>query len=142
MHSPQRTPRRTRRENPKMWWRRRQRAWREILWPYKAKRHRVIAMPSCLTDLAPPAFTAPCRNQIGDDADPIRKGRTGILLVEIWRFSRKCWVFWESVMKATNEFCRDSYSSVTRQNTTMGPRPTSATDRPTRQSADCGGPDR
>src|SRR5919201_1429449 len=33
---------------------------------YKTKGHRVIAMPFCSTGLAPPAFTAPCRNQTGD----------------------------------------------------------------------------
>jgi hypothetical protein len=33
---------------------------------YKTKGHRVIAMPLCLTGLAPPAFTAPCRNQTSD----------------------------------------------------------------------------
>ena len=42
---------------------------------YKTKGHRVIAMPLCSTDLAPPAFTAPCRNQISDCAHSIRNGR-------------------------------------------------------------------
>ncbi len=32
----------------------------------KTKGHRVIAVPPCSTDLAPPAFTAPCRNQTSD----------------------------------------------------------------------------
>jgi hypothetical protein len=32
----------------------------------KTKGHRVIAMPPCSTGLAPPAFTAPCRNQTSD----------------------------------------------------------------------------
>jgi hypothetical protein len=31
-------------------------------------------MPPCLTDLAPPAFTAPCRNQIGDVPGVIASG--------------------------------------------------------------------
>jgi hypothetical protein len=34
--------------------------------PYKTKGHRIIAVPFCLTGLAPPAFTAPCRNQTSD----------------------------------------------------------------------------
>ena len=33
---------------------------------YKTKGHRGIAMPSCSIGLAPPAFTAPCRNQTDD----------------------------------------------------------------------------
>src|SRR6185295_1810627 len=48
--------------------------WREIL-PVQTKGHRVIAMPLCSTDLAPPAFTAPCRNQISDCAHSVRNGR-------------------------------------------------------------------
>jgi len=38
----------------------------ESKWAEKTKGHRVIAMPLCLADLAPPAFTAPCRNQINE----------------------------------------------------------------------------
>src|SRR5262249_57998269 len=38
------------------------------LTPYKTKGHRVIAMPPCSAGLAPPAFTAPCRNQTSDCA--------------------------------------------------------------------------
>ena len=36
------------------------------IYQYKTKGHRVIAMPPCSTGLAPPAFTAPCRNQTSE----------------------------------------------------------------------------
>src|SRR5262245_65155441 len=49
---------------------------------YKTKGHRVIAMPPCSTDLAPPAFTAPCRNQISDCAPPNRKRRARVNSLE------------------------------------------------------------
>jgi hypothetical protein len=39
----------------------------------QTKGHRVIAIPLCPADLAPPAFTAPCRNQINEPAS--RKGK-------------------------------------------------------------------
>ena len=41
---------------------------------YKTKGHRVIAMPPCSTGLAPPAFTAPCRNQTSERTGLNRKG--------------------------------------------------------------------
>jgi len=53
-----------------------------ILSPYKldagkTKGHRVIAMPLCSTGLAPPAFTAPCRNQTSEPAPTIASGMPG-----------------------------------------------------------------
>src|SRR5215207_265265 len=36
------------------------------IYQYKTKGHRVIAMPPCSIGLAPPAFTAPCRNQTNE----------------------------------------------------------------------------
>src|SRR5262245_38890833 len=44
------------------------------IYQYKTKGHRVIAMPLCLTDLAPPAFTAPCRNQINERCHLLSQG--------------------------------------------------------------------
>src|SRR6185295_13960780 len=44
------------------------------IYQYKTKGHRVIAMPPCSTGLAPPAFTAPCRNQTSEPA-PIKGKR-------------------------------------------------------------------
>src|SRR3954462_5747825 len=48
--------------------------WKTAARAYKTKGHRVIAMPLCSTGLAPPAFTAPCRNQTSDCA-PLRGKR-------------------------------------------------------------------
>ena len=49
------------------------RAYGKRVWREKTKGPRVIAVPFCLTGLAPPAFTAPCRNQTGDCAGTNRK---------------------------------------------------------------------
>src|SRR5262249_36610738 len=49
---------------------------------YKTKGHRVIAMPLCLTDLAPPAFTAPCRNQTSDCRTMKRQATCPVLFLE------------------------------------------------------------
>src|SRR5436190_24127339 len=40
----------------------------------QTKGHRIDAVPPCSTDLAPPAFTAPCRNQIGACTPPKGQG--------------------------------------------------------------------
>ena len=53
-----------------------------ILAPYKTKGHRVIAMPLCSTGLAPPAFTAPCRNQTSDGARRRGKRRACVISSE------------------------------------------------------------
>src|SRR3954471_20976067 len=48
----------------------------------KTKGHRVIAMPLCLTDLAPPAFTALCRNQISEPDRVQGKRRARLIAVK------------------------------------------------------------
>src|SRR5215510_14370025 len=55
---------------------------------YKTKGHRVIAMPPCFTGLAPPAFTAPCRNQTSDCAAYRGKGRARLIPSENGEISR------------------------------------------------------
>ena len=55
---------------------------------YKTKGHRGIAMPLCSTDLAPPAFTAPCRNQTGDCRVQCAKGVPGSIAEKCRRFGR------------------------------------------------------
>src|SRR5262249_16686764 len=56
---------------------------------YKTKGHRVIAMPLCLADPAPPAFTAPCRNQISDFGACKGKRCTRRICGEIAHFARR-----------------------------------------------------
>jgi hypothetical protein len=52
----------------------------------QTKGHRVIAMPLCSTGLAPPAFTAPCRNQTGDSPADNRKRCARSIACNIKRF--------------------------------------------------------
>jgi hypothetical protein len=74
-------------------------------WAVQTKGHRVITMPLRLVDLAPPAFTAPCRNQIG----------------ELWRsqsqrvyrdVSKEIGRFGVHIECGGNEFCQRPYRSV------------------------------
>ena len=52
----------------------------------KTKGHRVIAVPLCSTGLAPPAFTAPCRNQTGDSQSDNGKQCARRVIVKIRSF--------------------------------------------------------
>src|SRR4029077_19931642 len=70
----------------------------------QTKGHRVIAMPPCSTGLAPPAFTAPCRNQTSERTQHFAKAVPD-------RFVGKCAGSGVSTPRKTRRLCQRSYGS-------------------------------